>query len=85
MLSLTHVIEWRGAVTPDRVAGLANLSYSLFTGGHLHVLGGPQRLAGFKCPAGVTVAGQPPGNATGKVLKPVLREPHWAGRDRQVS
>ena len=43
------------------------------------------RLAGFKCPTGVTVAEQLPRNATGKVLKSALREPHWAGRDRQVS
>ena len=44
-----------------------------------------ERLAGFKCPTGVTLAGQLPRNATGKVAKSVLREPHWAGRDRQVS
>jgi len=44
-----------------------------------------ERLAGFKCPAGITVAAELPRNATGKVLKSVLREPYWAGRDRQVS
>ncbi len=44
-----------------------------------------ERLAGFKCPTGVTVAEQLPRNATGKVLRSALREPHWAGRDRQVS
>jgi long-chain acyl-CoA synthetase len=44
-----------------------------------------ERLAGFKCPTGVTVTGQLPRNATGKVLKSVLREPHWAGQDRRVS
>jgi acyl-CoA synthetase (AMP-forming)/AMP-acid ligase II len=44
-----------------------------------------ERLAGFKCPTGVTLADQLPRNATGKVLKSVLREPHWAGLDRQVS
>lgn len=44
-----------------------------------------ERLAGFKCPTGMSMAGQLPRNATGKVLKSVLREPHWAGRDRQVS
>jgi acyl-CoA synthetase (AMP-forming)/AMP-acid ligase II len=43
------------------------------------------RLAGFKCPASVTVAGELPRNATGKVLRSVLREPHWAGHDRRVS
>ena len=43
------------------------------------------RLAGFKCPASVTVAGELPRNATGKVLRSVLREPHWAGYDRRVS
>jgi acyl-CoA synthetase (AMP-forming)/AMP-acid ligase II len=44
-----------------------------------------ERLAGFKCPTGVTLAEQLPRNATGKVLRSVLREPHWAARDRRVS
>jgi acyl-CoA synthetase (AMP-forming)/AMP-acid ligase II len=44
-----------------------------------------ERLAGFKCPAGVTVVPELPRNATGKVLRARLREPFWAGRDRLVS
>jgi acyl-CoA synthetase (AMP-forming)/AMP-acid ligase II len=44
-----------------------------------------QRLAGFKCPTGITVVAQLPRNATGKVLRSALREPFWAGRDRRVS
>jgi long-chain acyl-CoA synthetase len=44
-----------------------------------------ERLAHFKCPASVDVAGQLPRNATGKILKAVLREPYWAGQERQVS
>jgi long-chain acyl-CoA synthetase len=44
-----------------------------------------EQLAGFKCPTGVTVAPELPRNATGKVLRAVLREPFWAGRDRRVS
>ena len=44
-----------------------------------------QRLAGFKCPTGVSVVAQLPRNATGKVLRSALREPFWAGRDRRVS
>jgi acyl-CoA synthetase (AMP-forming)/AMP-acid ligase II len=43
------------------------------------------RLAGFKCPTSVTTAAELPRNATGKVLRSVLREPHWAGHDRRVS
>ncbi len=43
------------------------------------------RLAGFKCPTGVSVVAQLPRNATGKVLRSALREPFWAGRDRRVS
>ena len=43
------------------------------------------RLAGFKCPTGVTVVSQLPRNATGKVLRSALREPFWAGRERRVS
>jgi acyl-CoA synthetase (AMP-forming)/AMP-acid ligase II len=44
-----------------------------------------ERLAHFKCPASVEVTGQLPRNVTGKVLKAVLREPYWAGQERQVS
>ncbi|MGH3390160.1 MAG: class I adenylate-forming enzyme family protein, partial [Actinomadura sp.] len=43
------------------------------------------RLAHFKCPTGVTITEALPRNATGKVLKAPLREPHWTGRDRRVS
>ncbi len=43
------------------------------------------RLAHFKCPRSVEFAAQLPRNATGKILKSVLREPHWAGQERQVS
>lgn len=44
-----------------------------------------ERLAGFKCPTGVTVVPELPRNATGKVTRAALREPFWAGRDRRVS
>jgi long-chain acyl-CoA synthetase len=44
-----------------------------------------ERLAGFKCPTGVTVVAELPRNATGKVLRGRLREPFWVGRDRLVS
>ena len=44
-----------------------------------------ERLAAFKCPTGVTVVPELPRNATGKVLRATLRQPFWAGRDRQVS
>ena len=44
-----------------------------------------ERLAGFKCPTGVTVVPELPRNATGKVLRATLRQPFWAGRARQVS
>jgi acyl-CoA synthetase (AMP-forming)/AMP-acid ligase II len=44
-----------------------------------------ERLAGFKCPTGVTVVAELPRNATGKVLRAALREPFWAGRNRMVS
>jgi long-chain acyl-CoA synthetase len=44
-----------------------------------------ERLAGFKCPTGVTLVPELPRNATGKVLRAALREPFWAGRDRLVS
>jgi acyl-CoA synthetase (AMP-forming)/AMP-acid ligase II len=43
-----------------------------------------QHLAGFKCPASVTVVAELPRNATGKVLKRELREPFWAGRQKSI-
>jgi acyl-CoA synthetase (AMP-forming)/AMP-acid ligase II len=44
-----------------------------------------ERLAGFKCPTGVTIVPELPRNATGKVLRAKLRAPFWADRSRQVS
>ena len=41
-------------------------------------------LAGFKLPRSVSFAAEIPRNASGKILKKVLREPFWAGRDRRV-
>lgn len=41
-------------------------------------------LAPFKTPRIVDFTPELPRNATGKVTKPVLRAPHWAGRERQV-
>ena len=41
-------------------------------------------LAGFKCPKRVEFVTELPRTATGKLQKFRLREPFWAGRDRQV-
>ena len=43
-------------------------------------------IAGYKCPKTVELRTEPlPLSAAGKVLKHVLREPHWQGRDRNVA
>ena len=42
------------------------------------------RLAHYKCPTTVDFADELPRNASGKVLKKVLREPFWAGVGRKV-
>lgn len=42
------------------------------------------RLAGYKCPKSVDFTDQLPRNATGKLLKRVLREKYWAGQARAV-
>jgi long-chain acyl-CoA synthetase len=42
------------------------------------------RLAGYKLPKSVDFAEVLPRNPSGKLLKRELREPYWAGRDRQV-
>ena len=44
-----------------------------------------ERLAGFKCPKTVDFVEEIPRNPSGKILKNVLREPYWEGRDRRVS
>lgn len=43
-----------------------------------------KRLAGFKVPKRVEFVKELPRNPSGKVLKRVLREPHWKGRERRV-
>jgi acyl-CoA synthetase (AMP-forming)/AMP-acid ligase II len=42
------------------------------------------QLAAFKCPKTVDVVAELPRNPTGKILKRVLRQPYWEGRERQV-
>jgi acyl-CoA synthetase (AMP-forming)/AMP-acid ligase II len=44
-----------------------------------------ERLAGFKRPRSVDFTDAIPRNPSGKILKRELREPHWAGRTRQVN
>jgi long-chain acyl-CoA synthetase len=42
-------------------------------------------LAHYKCPRSVDFVDELPRNASGKILKRVLREPYWAGHDRRIS
>ena len=44
-----------------------------------------ERLASFKVPKSVDVIEGLPRNPSGKVLRRQLREPYWAGYDRQVN
>ena len=43
-----------------------------------------ERLAGYKCPKSVDVVDVLPRNATGKILKNVLRRPFWEGTGRSI-
>jgi long-chain acyl-CoA synthetase len=43
-----------------------------------------ERLAGFKCPTGVTIVPSLPRSGTGRLLRASLRAPFWVGRDRRV-
>jgi fatty-acyl-CoA synthase len=43
------------------------------------------RIAHFKCPKSVDFMESIPRNPTGKILKRVLREPYWKGRERRIN
>ncbi|MFM6853603.1 MAG: fatty acid--CoA ligase [Sphingopyxis sp.] len=43
------------------------------------------RIAGFKCPKSIDFINELPRNPSGKILRRQLREPYWAGRDRQIN
>jgi acyl-CoA synthetase (AMP-forming)/AMP-acid ligase II len=76
-----------GGTTPPSPPGAADRNGDAEPGFDTGALVGwaRERLAGFKCPTGVTVVSELPRNATGKVLRAALREPFWTGRDRLVS
>ncbi|MBT8388791.1 MAG: fatty acid--CoA ligase, partial [Altererythrobacter sp.] len=44
-----------------------------------------ERVAAFKAPKSVDVIPEMPRNPSGKILRRQLRQPYWAGQDRQVS
>lgn len=44
-----------------------------------------ERIAGFKCPKSVDYIDILPRNPTGKILRRVLREPYWEGKERRVN
>jgi fatty-acyl-CoA synthase len=44
-----------------------------------------QHLAGYKCPKRIEFVESLPRTATGKLQKFKLREPYWAGHERQVN
>jgi fatty-acyl-CoA synthase/long-chain acyl-CoA synthetase len=43
-----------------------------------------ERLAGYKVPRSISFAEEIPRTGSGKILKRVLREPFWRGRERRV-
>jgi long-chain acyl-CoA synthetase len=43
------------------------------------------RIAHFKSPSSIDFVETLPRNASGKLLKRLLRAPYWEGRERQVS
>lgn len=44
-----------------------------------------ERIAGYKLPKSIDFAAVLPRNASGKLLRKVLREPFWRGREREVN
>lgn len=70
--------QWGESVHAFVVRGDADLDQDgliAFARGHL---------AGYKIPRSVDFVDEIPRNASGKILKKVLREPYWSGRDRQI-
>jgi acyl-CoA synthetase (AMP-forming)/AMP-acid ligase II len=74
---------------PDEVWGESVKAIVVLRPGGL--LSGPElieftreRLAHYKCPRTVDVVETLPRTPSGKVLKRTLRDPYWAGRDRQI-
>ena len=63
------------AVVVRRVAALTPEAMIAFAREHL---------AGYKLPRSISFADEIPRNASGKILKKVLREPFWAGQQRRV-
>ncbi len=43
-----------------------------------------ERLAGYKCPRSFDFVDELPRSAAGKIQRRKVREPYWAGRDRQI-
>jgi len=43
-----------------------------------------EKIAGYKIPRQLKIVDALPRNASGKILKTVLREPYWAGKDRNI-
>ena len=43
------------------------------------------KLAGYKIPRQLACVEALPRNPSGKILKTVLREPYWEGKDRRIS
>jgi acyl-coenzyme A synthetase/AMP-(fatty) acid ligase len=44
-----------------------------------------ERIAGYKTPKSVDFIEALPRNPSGKILRRHLRDPYWAGKDRQVN
>ena len=44
-----------------------------------------ERIAPYKCPKSVDVIPEMPRNASGKILRRVLRDPYWVGKERGVN
>jgi acyl-CoA synthetase (AMP-forming)/AMP-acid ligase II len=71
--------EWGEAVhavvVPQPGAGLAEADVIAFAREHL---------AGYRVPRSISFLDEIPRTGSGKILKRVLREPFWRGRERRV-
>ena len=90
LAAIPGVVEVAVIGVPDETFGEALLAIFAMKPGHsidteAMVAFCRDKLAGYKIPRRLECVDALPRNPSGKILKTVLREPHWQGIDRRIS